>query len=114
VFFSEEKNQKTFIPGLYRYVRPWAERWELLKVKVFCFFSSEKKSFLLAWLGSQGPAIDDRQTNFELRDSASATCHPYPARPVRLLSGGWIYASMLAQLSRMVVARGLFGPLSVR
>jgi len=40
VFFSEEKNQKTFMSCASGNVRA-AE-----KVKVFCFFSSEKKALL--------------------------------------------------------------------
>jgi hypothetical protein len=42
-FFFEKKNQKTFvIMGV-----PWNAA-KLIKIKVFCFFFSKKKSFLLA------------------------------------------------------------------
>jgi hypothetical protein len=47
MFFSEEKNQKTFTSAsVRRYqamagIYPWAP-----ETKVFCFFSSEKKAFL--------------------------------------------------------------------
>jgi hypothetical protein len=46
VFFSEEKNQKTFIPAPVERFRP-AGATE--KAKVFWFFSSEKNAFLLSW-----------------------------------------------------------------
>jgi hypothetical protein len=45
MFFSEEKNQKTLISSLVA-TRPWPHNGKLLKIKVFCFFSSEKKTFL--------------------------------------------------------------------
>jgi hypothetical protein len=43
MFFSEEKNQKTFaLAPAYR-SRPWPVRWGLRQqIKVFWFFSSEK------------------------------------------------------------------------
>jgi len=42
-FFFEKKNQKTFvIRGV-----PW-DAANLIKIKVFCFFFSKKKSFLPA------------------------------------------------------------------
>jgi hypothetical protein len=46
MFFFEKKNQKTFVP---RSVSLRATH--ATKIKVFCFFSSEKKAFLLplAW-----------------------------------------------------------------
>jgi hypothetical protein len=40
-FFFEKKNQKTFIRG----TRPF-RRGRVPRMKVFCFFSSEKKCFL--------------------------------------------------------------------
>jgi hypothetical protein len=46
-FFFEKKKQKTFVPKLgrrYAYRRPM--RWGRQGIKVFCFFSSEKKTFL--------------------------------------------------------------------
>jgi hypothetical protein len=44
VFFFEKKNQKTFVSPLAERSGSWREGWELpRKVKVFCFFSSEKK-----------------------------------------------------------------------
>jgi hypothetical protein len=42
MFFSEEKNQKTFV-GL---SRPFQAAPTTKFAKVFCFFSSEKKTFL--------------------------------------------------------------------
>jgi len=42
-FFFEKKNQKTF--GIMDV--PWCTA-RLIKIKVFCFFFSKKKSFLLA------------------------------------------------------------------
>jgi hypothetical protein len=42
-FFSEEKNQKTFIPRLAAIVRPNLDRGTGERTKVSCFFSSEKK-----------------------------------------------------------------------
>jgi hypothetical protein len=41
MFFFEKKNQKTF--GLWRARCDWREPQD---AKVFCFFSSEKKTFL--------------------------------------------------------------------
>ena len=41
MFFFEKKNQKTFAS--------WRARWGEVRdsdIKVFCFFSSEKKAFL--------------------------------------------------------------------
>jgi hypothetical protein len=46
MFFSEEKNQKTFIPALAASSRPSPPMESCGKLKVFCFFSSEKKTFL--------------------------------------------------------------------
>jgi hypothetical protein len=47
MFFSEEKNQKTFNSALADACRPWPESWDAAQmIKVFCFFSSEKKAFL--------------------------------------------------------------------
>ncbi|HTZ71435.1 MAG TPA: hypothetical protein VMB71_12345 [Acetobacteraceae bacterium] len=44
-FFFEKKNQKTFIRfGQHPYPPIWPGWWKPL-IKVFCFFSSEKKSF---------------------------------------------------------------------
>jgi hypothetical protein len=43
-FFFEKKNQKTFTP--LRSLRP--ERPQPSHVRVFCFFFSKKKAFLLA------------------------------------------------------------------
>ncbi len=40
-FFFEKKNQKTFILW-----RPMVRMGARQRLKVFCFFSSEKKSFL--------------------------------------------------------------------
>jgi CRISPR/Cas system endoribonuclease Cas6 (RAMP superfamily) len=48
MFFSEEKNQKTFVFFAYRYERQVPCSGSRV-IKVFCFFSSEKKSFL-QWL----------------------------------------------------------------
>jgi hypothetical protein len=46
MFFSEEKNQKTFVSGAVRMVEAMAGGWaQRRRLKVFCFFSSEKKSF---------------------------------------------------------------------
>jgi hypothetical protein len=43
-FFSEEKDQETFMPALAAISRPWpANRGSGWGTKVFCFFSSEKK-----------------------------------------------------------------------
>jgi hypothetical protein len=46
MFFSEEKNQKTFL--ISRAEHPDSKRTIGLRgeIKVFCFFSSEKKGFL--------------------------------------------------------------------
>jgi spore coat protein U-like protein len=58
MFFSEEKNQKTFTSAqAYRY-RPWLDGWEAAeRLKVFCFFFSKKKIFLfLAFLCLAHPA----------------------------------------------------------
>jgi hypothetical protein len=43
MFFSEEKNQKTFIPGLHEYSRPWPQSWEGRKNKslLLLFFRKE-------------------------------------------------------------------------
>jgi hypothetical protein len=43
MFFSEEKNQKTFIPALYPGFRPCPERWGALKNKslLLLFFRKE-------------------------------------------------------------------------
>jgi hypothetical protein len=43
-FFLEKKNQKTFMSSLAERSGLWREGWELPGKKVFCFFSSEKKS----------------------------------------------------------------------
>jgi hypothetical protein len=45
MFFSEEKNQKTFASGPADRSRPWPASLSLLKEKVFWFFSSEKNGF---------------------------------------------------------------------
>jgi hypothetical protein len=59
-FFSEEKKQKTFASALVDRYRTWPDSWEMLKeIKVFCFFSSEKKDFL-AFLRSDQPGLGDR------------------------------------------------------
>jgi hypothetical protein len=40
MFFSEEKNQKTFTPGAHGQIRAMAgELGKHQKIKVFCFFS---------------------------------------------------------------------------
>jgi hypothetical protein len=44
VLFSEEKIQKTFASALAERSRPWPDTWGGGGIKVFCFFSSEKKS----------------------------------------------------------------------
>ena len=45
MFFSEEKNQKTFISGACPTIEAMARIVvQAQKLKVFCFFSSEKKS----------------------------------------------------------------------
>ncbi len=48
MFFSEEKNQKTFTSGARGQVQAMATQCEAAEkyIKVFCFFSSEKKTFL--------------------------------------------------------------------
>jgi hypothetical protein len=47
MFFSEEKNQKTFMSAPADGSGPWPESWDAAQnIKVFCFFSSEKKTFL--------------------------------------------------------------------
>jgi hypothetical protein len=49
MFFSEEKNQKTFISGAAARSRPWPRSWERRRSKsLFASFSSEKEesSFL--------------------------------------------------------------------
>jgi hypothetical protein len=47
MFFSEEKNQKTFaMLSRFSQAAPTSEL-----ARVFCFFSSEKKTFLLPFLG---------------------------------------------------------------
>jgi hypothetical protein len=43
MFFSEEKNQKTFIPALAGRWRHDHQTGSCKDIKVFCFFSSEKK-----------------------------------------------------------------------
>jgi hypothetical protein len=43
VFFSEEKNQKTFIPAPASRLGHVPEVGSCEDIKVFCFFSSEKK-----------------------------------------------------------------------
>jgi len=48
MFFSEEKNQKTFIPGLYPSFRPWPESWEVRrKQKSFASFLQKRRPFFL-------------------------------------------------------------------
>jgi cytochrome c oxidase assembly protein Cox11 len=44
MFFSEEKNQKTFVSSAAasRWPKPALEQHQ--KIKVFCFFSSERKT----------------------------------------------------------------------
>jgi hypothetical protein len=42
MFFSEEKNQKTFMSALYPALWPWPDLSAGTRVKVFWFFSSEK------------------------------------------------------------------------
>jgi hypothetical protein len=50
VFFSEEKNQKTFESAPAYTCRPWPDKGEAAeKVKVFWFFSSEKNSFTFSF-----------------------------------------------------------------
>jgi hypothetical protein len=49
MFFSEEKNQKTFTSRQLQRSRPRPGSFrERQQIKVFCFFSSEKKTFLPA------------------------------------------------------------------
>jgi CubicO group peptidase (beta-lactamase class C family) len=56
MFFSEEKNQKTFNSPLAEACRPWPDNGEVAKkAKVFWFFSSEK-NILLACLLACAPA----------------------------------------------------------
>jgi hypothetical protein len=52
MFFSEEKNQKTFMSAPAAANRPWPDNGEPAeKVKVFWFFSSEKNIFTYALSG---------------------------------------------------------------
>jgi hypothetical protein len=51
MFFSEEKNQKTFTFPQLHFFGPWPECAAGAEIKVFCFFSSEKKT-LLSQVGS--------------------------------------------------------------
>jgi Ohr subfamily peroxiredoxin len=46
MFFSEEKNQKTFVSPLLPRCRPCRDLAAGAGIKVFCFFSSERKTFL--------------------------------------------------------------------
>jgi hypothetical protein len=46
MFFSEEKNQKTFTSPPLPRSRPWPDTAAAPEIKVFCFFSSEKKNLL--------------------------------------------------------------------
>jgi len=47
MFFSEEKNQKTFDSGACEEIRDLEGEFSSAEdIKVFCFFSSEKKCFL--------------------------------------------------------------------
>jgi hypothetical protein len=49
-FFSEEKNQKTFIPPLADESGPWPGSCRKRRNKsLFASFSSEKEEFFLAW-----------------------------------------------------------------
>jgi hypothetical protein len=44
MFFSEEKNQKTFVPAPLDKSRPWPDSWEGAENKsLFASFSSEKE-----------------------------------------------------------------------
>ncbi len=49
MFFSEEKNQKTFILLAHQRRKQVADLAAAPGTKVFCFFSSEKKAFLTAF-----------------------------------------------------------------
>jgi hypothetical protein len=57
MFFSEEKNQKTFMSGASGSGRAIAsQRGSDEEIKVFCFFSSEKKA-LLSSLGKTNQGV---------------------------------------------------------
>ncbi len=80
LFFFEKKNQKTF--GIWR-AGPGERRRQ--KVKVFCFFTSEKKTFLfLLWaivnfpLACQGQIIDALHAHDWPRAQALAAADPDP------------------------------------
>jgi hypothetical protein len=49
MFFSEEKNQKTFVLRRSQDRGHGRDLAAAPEIKVFCFFSSEKKSFLPYW-----------------------------------------------------------------
>jgi len=40
MFFSEEKNQKTFVSAHMETSRPWPDSWNSLKLRVFFLFAS--------------------------------------------------------------------------
>jgi hypothetical protein len=63
MFFSEEKNQKTFKSELYPYTGFGRRGGGCAELKVFCFFSSEKKCFFscLAFFKMPLPAPDKAQ-----------------------------------------------------
>jgi hypothetical protein len=52
MFFFEEKNQKTFVPRSVSILVTPPQ-----KVKVFCFFSSEKKAFFSYLVGRGGVTL---------------------------------------------------------
>jgi hypothetical protein len=45
MFFSEEKNQKTFTSRSFTLAGNGLPLAAVVRIKVFCFFSSEKKAF---------------------------------------------------------------------
>jgi len=49
MFFSEEKNQKTFVPQIATRYGTWPDIWAALKIKVFCYFSSLLSGSLTAF-----------------------------------------------------------------
>jgi hypothetical protein len=72
-FFSEEKNQKTFLTGCAEGSingRTNLPSPDLIKSKVFCFFFSKKKRFLLGVLGALVVNLLPYLPNFPLQSAA--------------------------------------------